>query len=413
MTDVIVIGAGAAGLMCAAVAARQGKRVHVLESNNRAGAKIRISGGGRCNFTNREVTHHNFISRNPDFCRSALTRYTPHDFISLVDSYNIAWHEKTLGQLFCDGSAQQIIDMLLAECALGDVHVQLNAQVQSVRYEDDSRIGSTSSRTDDHENKSASESCSRFVVNVNGKDIETRSVVVACGGLSIPTLGASDLGYRIARAFSVPLVPTFAALVPFTFGEDWKKVYTDLAGVSVDATVESNTALFREHLLFTHRGLSGPAILQASSYWEKGAEIRVNLLPDHDSESLLPAAGDKRHMSTILSEHLPQRLIQVWNDPRLHQPANSFAKNQQVDIIKRMQSWAIKPTGTEGYAKAEVTRGGVDTTALSQKTMECKSVPGLYFIGEVVDVTGWLGGYNFQWAWASGVAAGTALSQSV
>ena len=394
MVDVVVIGAGAAGLMCAAVAATHGKRVMLLESNNRAGAKIRISGGGRCNFTNREVTHRNFISRNPDFCRSALTRYTPHDFITLVESYNIAWHEKTLGQLFCDGSAQQIIDMLLAECARADVHVQLNGRVESVRYADPN-------------------SDARFIVNVNGKNIETQSVVVACGGLSIPTLGASDLGYRIARSFSVPLVPTFAALVPFTFGEDWKKVYTELAGVSVDATVESNNALFREHLLFTHRGLSGPAILQASSYWEKGAEIRVNLLPDHDSESLLPAAGDKRHMSTILSEHLPQRLIQVWNDPRLHQPANSFAKNQQVDIIKRMQSWAIKPTGTEGYAKAEVTRGGVDTTALSQKTMECKSVPGLYFIGEVVDVTGWLGGYNFQWAWASGVAAGTALSQSV
>lgn len=413
MIDVIVIGAGAAGLMCAAEAAKQGKCVLLLESNNRVGAKIRISGGGRCNFTNREVSHHNFISRNPDFCRSALQRYTPQDFITLVDSHNIAWHEKTLGQLFCDGSAQQIIDMLLAECALSDVNVQLNAPVQSVCYKDDIRMSSIPSATDDHENKLDPAKCPRFVVNVRGKDIEARSVVVACGGLSIPTLGASDLGYRIARAFSVPLIPTFAALVPFTFDEDWKKVYTELAGVSVDATVESNNALFRENLLFTHRGLSGPAILQASSYWEKGAEIRVNLLPDHDAESLLPPAGDKRHMSTILSEHLPQRLIQVWNDPRLHQPANSFSKNQQLDIIKRMQSWSIKPTGTEGYAKAEVTRGGVDTTALSQKTMECKNVPGLYFIGEVVDVTGWLGGYNFQWAWASGVAAGTALSQSV
>lgn len=397
IVDVVVIGAGAAGLMCAAVAASQGKRVVLLERNNRAGAKIRISGGGRCNFTNREVTHRNFVSNNPDFCRSALSRYTPQDFIALVESYNIAWHEKTLGQLFCDGSAQQIIDMLLSECRRGDVRIQLDAHVNSVRYTD------------------------RFVVTVDapglattakgseGAEIEAAALVVACGGLSIPTLGASDLGYRIAKTFGVPRVPTHAALVPFTFDERWRRVYTTLAGISADAIVECNGASFRENLLFTHKGLSGPAILQASSYWKKDDDVRVNLLPDYDSESLLPEAGDKRHFATILGQILPQRLMQAWPDARLHQPANAFAKAQQLDIIKQFQSWTIQPSGTEGYAKAEVTRGGIDTNALSQKTMECKAVPGLYFIGEVVDVTGWLGGYNFQWAWASGFAAGTAL----
>ncbi len=390
MVDVVVIGAGAAGLMCAAVAASQGKRVVLLERNNRVGAKIRISGGGRCNFTNREVTYRNFVSHNPDFCRSALSRYTPQDFVSLVESYNIAWHEKTLGQLFCDGSAQQIIDMLVAECRRGDVKIQLDAQVSSVRYTD------------------------RFVVSVEAPglapvELEAAALVVACGGLSIPTLGASDLGYRIAKTFGVPRQPTYAALVPFTFDEDWRRMYTTLAGVSADAIVECNGASFRENLLFTHKGLSGPAILQVSSYWKKGDDVRVNLLPDHDPDMLLPEAGDKRHFATILGQVLPQRLMQVWPDARVHQPANAFAKAQQLDIIQQFRSWAIKPTGTEGYAKAEVTRGGVDTNALSQKTMECKTVPGLYFIGEVVDVTGWLGGYNFQWAWASAVAAGTAL----
>lgn len=383
--DVVVIGAGAAGLMCAAVAASHGKRVLLLERNNRAGAKIRISGGGRCNFTNREVTHRNFLSNNPDFCRSALSRYTPQDFLALVESYSIAWHEKTLGQLFCDGSAQQIIDMLLAECRRGDVRIQLEAHVKSVRYTD------------------------RFVVSVDDAEIEAAALVVACGGLSIPTLGASDLGYRIAKTFGVPRIPTHAALVPFTFDEHWRRVYTTLAGISADVIVECNGASFRENLLFTHKGLSGPAILQASSYWTKDDDVHVNLLPEYDAQALLPEVGDKRHFATILGQVLPQRLMQAWPDARIHQPANAFAKAQQLDIVKQFQSWTIQPSGTEGYAKAEVTRGGIDTNALSQKTMECKAVPGLYFIGEVVDVTGWLGGYNFQWAWASGFAAGTAL----
>lgn len=400
MIDVVVLGAGAAGLMCAAVAAAHGKRVVILESNNRPGAKIRISGGGRCNFTNKEVTHLNFVSGNPDFCRSALSLYTPQDFIALVDSYNIAWHEKTLGQLFCDGSSQQIIDMLVAECRRGDVQIRLDAQVSSVRSIDGARADLRAESAHPTE---------RFLINVDGVDIEAASVVVACGGLSIPTLGASDLGYRIAKTFKIPCVPTYAALVPFTFDDEWRRLYTTLAGVSVDASVECNGASFRENLLFTHRGLSGPAILQASSYWKKGDAIHLNLLPDHAAESLLPEPGDKRHLATILGQLIPQRLVQAWPDVRIHQPANAFAKAKQLDIIKRFQSWVVKPTGTEGYAKAEVTRGGVDTSALSQKTMECKAVPGLYFIGEVVDVTGWLGGYNFQWAWASGVAAGRAL----
>lgn len=403
MVDVVVLGGGAAGLMCAATAASSGKRVVLLESNNRVGAKIRISGGGRCNFTNREVTHRNFVSSNPDFCRSALSRYTPQDFLALVASYNIKWHEKKLGQLFCDGSAQQIIDMLVAECRNASVDIRLNASVSSVdAYTNVDAL----TYTDVHASVDVH---TPFVVQVNGAQLHTQAVVVACGGLSIPTLGASDLGYRIAKKFRIPLLPTHAALVPFTFDESWKRQFAPLAGVSADASITCNGVSFRENLLFTHKGLSGPAILQVSSYWKKGDEVIINFFPDHDAEDLLPESGDKRHFATLLAHLLPQRLVQAWPDARIHEPSSAFARTTQLDIIRQFQHWVVKPTGTEGYAKAEVTRGGVDTNALSQKTMECKSVPGLYFIGEVVDVTGWLGGYNFQWAWASGVAAGRAL----
>lgn len=386
--DVCVIGAGAAGLHCAAHAGALGKSVIVLEHNDRPGKKIRISGGGRCNFTNRVVTHHNMISENPNFARSALARYTPEDFIALVEAYGIAWHEKKLGQLFCDDSAQQIIDMLLAECTKAQVEIQYRVAVESVTKND------------------------TFVVTTTQGTVFAQNVVIATGGLSIPTLGASDLGYRIARHFEHPVVDVAPALVPLTFDQGYERRWSGLSGISVDARISARGVSFRENLLFTHRGLSGPAILQISSYINNEDSITIDVLPDvtlADYVTTLPA--EKRHLATILHEVLPQRFLDEWNDPILHRPVNATPKRDLEASMNALHAWTVMPKGTEGYAKAEVTRGGVDTRQLSSKTMESTRVSGLFFIGEVVDVTGWLGGYNFQWAWSSAVAAGQELGK--
>ncbi|MCX6141443.1 MAG: NAD(P)/FAD-dependent oxidoreductase [Candidatus Kapabacteria bacterium] len=388
MIDVVVLGAGAAGLHCAAFAAATGKRVVILEHNTLPGKKIRISGGGRSNFTNREVTHHNMISRNPEFARSALSRYTPQDFLNLVDRYGIQWHEKKLGQLFCDESAQQIIDMLVQECVAFGVEIHYGVDIQRVNKSD------------------------HFVVTTREGDLEALNVVVATGGLSIPTLGASNLGYRIATQYGLPLVPTAPALVPLTFDKSYGERWKGLSGISVDAVVSANNISFRENILFTHRGLSGPAILQISSYLDERETFTVDLLPDDTLESLVhDLPSEKRHLSTILSQRLAQRVLEHWEDPILDKPVNSVQKKQLELSIHALKNWSLTAHGNEGYAKAEVTKGGVDTACLSSKTMECRNVPGLFFIGEVVDITGWLGGYNFQWAWSSAYAAGTAIAE--
>jgi len=389
MMDVIVLGAGAAGLFCAAVAASRGKRVLVLEHNDRPGKKIRISGGGRCNFTNVGTTHRNFISDNPDFARSALTRYTPQDFLDLVERHGIAWHEKKLGQLFCDESSQSIIDMLVDECRRSDVELRMRVGVKDVRRSDD------------------------FIVETDAGDIHASRVVVAAGGLSIPSLGASDIGYRIARHFGIAMVPPVPALVPLTFDDAYAARFGSLSGISIDAIADAGDVPFRENILFTHRGLSGPAILQASSYWKTGEPLSIDLLPDHAWNSLVPdQLRELRTLGTVLSTVLPKRFVQQWNDERYGMHVNQTQRRVLDAAVQDLKKWSVIPNGTEGYAKAEVTRGGVDTRALSSKTMEVRSVPGLYMIGEVVDVTGWLGGYNFQWAWASASAAGSAIAEA-
>lgn len=390
--DVVVLGAGAAGLMCAARAAAGGSGVLVLEHNDRPGKKIRISGGGRCNFTNRTVTHRNMLSRNPDFARSALARYKPEDFIALVDSYNIAWHEKKLGQLFCDGSAQQIIDMLINECRRGGAQIIYDSAISSVIKTD------------------------RFVVEYRSEGalqrIEASALVVATGGLSIPALGASDLGYRIAGQFDHPIVEPQPALVPLTFDVPFTRQFGDLSGVSLEALVSAAGASFRENILFTHRGLSGPAILQISSYMRNTSEIEIDLLPDTDPRFFVgDYPSEKRLLRSVLAGHLPQRLVEVWESPLLGRPINTLARKDVESLIDALKNWCVRPSGTEGYAKAEVTSGGVCTSRVSSKTMQSTLVDGLYFVGEVVDVTGWLGGYNFQWAWSSAVAAADAITQ--
>jgi predicted Rossmann fold flavoprotein len=402
--DVAVIGAGAAGMMCAAVAARRGKRVVLIDHANKLAEKIRISGGGRCNFTNINAGWQNFVSENPHFCRSALSRYTAQDFLTLVKKYRIAYHEKHRGQLFCDDSSEQIIRMLKDECDAGGVAWRMPCKVTGVEKRDD---GS-------------------FIVGTDGGEIEAGNVVVATGGLSIPKIGATDLGYRIARKFGLNLIEARPGLVPLTFdGPSWQP-FVPLAGIALEVEVETGSRKgkgakgeakfghFREDLLFTHRGLSGPAILQISSYWQPGTPIVLNLLPELDvaEELIASKTSVKKQLGNILSQWLPARLAEgllVANGfaPDARLPDMADAKLRKLgDAINR---WAIVPTGSEGYKKAEVTLGGVDTRELSQQTMMANQVPGLYFIGETVDVTGWLGGYNFQWAWASGVAAGSSI----
>ena len=389
-TDILIIGAGAAGLMCAIEAGKRGRRVHVIDHAKKPAEKIRISGGGRCNFTNLNASPKHFISRNPHFCVSALSRYTQHDFIALVKKHGIAFHEKTLGQLFCDDSAQEIIRMLLDECAKVNATILLETHITHLHKPDN-----------------------QFEVQTSAGTYRSESLVVACGGLSIPKMGATGLGYDIARQFGLKVVPTAAALVPFTLSPEQLEHLAGLSGVAVDAIAQTAKQQFREGMLFTHRGLSGPSILQISSYWDEGQPITVNLLPDADLTALLREAKvthPKQEIATVLAQHLPKRLVQAlmemhWPHDAPHRLADIPDKRLSA-LAQAINAWSIVPNGTEGYRTAEVTLGGVDTDELSSKTMESKKVPGLYFIGEVVDVTGHLGGFNFQWAWSSGFAAG-------
>ena len=386
--DAVVLGAGAAGLMCAIEAGQRGRRVLLIERNQQVGRKILISGGGRCNFTNLYSAPEHYISGNPDFARSAMARYTPADFIALIEKHGITYHEKKLGQLFCDGDARQVVDMLLAEYRDAAVYVLTDCQVDGVTKTDDG-----------------------FGVQSSRGDFTAPSLVVATGGLSIPTMGATDFGLQLARQFGLPMTETRPGLVPLRFEGDDLAFCETLAGVSLDVAVTASGQSFRENLLFTHRGLSGPAVLQASSYWREGDAIEVDLLPDDDALEVLAEASERGWgLQRLLEARHPRRFSQAWTQ-RYGQsgPLSGLSKRQLVGVATQLKSWRLLPSGTEGYEKAEVTVGGVDTNALSSRTMECRSVPGLYFIGEAVDVTGWLGGYNFQWAWASGFAAGQAV----
>lgn len=376
--------------MCAIAAGRRGRRVIILDHAVVLGEKIRISGGGRCNFTNLGAGPANYLSANPHFCKSALARFTPHDFLAMAERHRIAWTEKAAGQLFCRDGAQDVIDMLLAECDAAGVAIRTGCAVRGVRAE-------------------ASDS-GRFAVSTATDTIACESVVVATGGLSIPRIGASDFGHRLAQRFGLPLVPTRPALVPLTFPPEDRDFCAALSGISLDAEIWCGKQRFRDALLFTHRGLSGPAILQISSYWRPGEAIAIDLLPERRAAQMLTEDAGKQLLSNWLAHHLPKRLAQAWvarnADDR---PLLEFGRKRLTAIGEALNRWPLTPAGTEGYGKAEVTLGGVDTAAVSSATMEAKAVPGLFFIGEVLDVTGHLGGYNFQWAWASGHAAGQAV----
>jgi len=388
--DVVVIGAGAAGMMCAIEAGKRGRSVLVLDHAAKPGEKIRISGGGRCNFTNIHASPKNFLSGNPHFCISALTRYTQRDFIALVERHGIAYHEKTLGQLFCNGSARLIIDMLVQDMQDQGVELALSTEVRGVDKTDEG-----------------------FVLALSTGTVACRSLVVACGGKSIPKMGATGFGYELAARFGVPVAETRPALVPLTFDARTLERLAPLAGNAVDAEIACGKTRFSEAMLFTHRGLSGPSILQISSYWREGDEIRIAMLPGVDVAELLRAArrvNGRQAVQTVLASHLPKRLAQaVAERSGIDGNLADLSDLQMKTVEAAVNDWRIKPAGSEGYRTAEVTLGGVDTNALDQKTMQAKSVPGLFFIGEVVDVTGWLGGYNFQWAWSSGWAAGQAV----
>jgi len=389
-SQVLVIGGGAAGLMCAATAGYRGRTVTVLEGSNRCGKKILMSGGGRCNFTNTGTGPGNFLSRNPHFCKSALARYRPIDFIEMVERHGIAYHEKELGQLFCDESSKQIVKLLLDECDWAGVHIATGIAISSIRFAGD-----------------------RFEVETAQGIYRAEKLVVATGGLSIPSMGASGLGYSIARQFGHALVETRAGLVPFTLSGKPLEQYAELAGVALPIAVRVGGTEFRNALLFTHRGLSGPAILQISSYWNLSEAIEIDLLPGRDAGTELLALqqqGHKAELKTVLAEWLPKRLAQLLCTVFFsNKPVNQYKHAELRDIAFALQHWRITPSGTEGYRTAEVTLGGVDTEGVSSSSFESKHQPGLYFIGEVLDVTGHLGGYNFQWAWASGHAAGSAV----
>jgi predicted Rossmann fold flavoprotein len=382
--DVLIAGAGAAGLMCAIEAGKRSRRVAVIEHSSSPGRKILISGGGRCNFTNLRVRAEHFLSGNPHFAKSALSRYQPADFIALVEKHGIRYHEKTLGQLFCDRSARDILSLLEEECRAASVEILAGTSVTEIRQDNG------------------------FILETSRGPMAAPSLVIATGGLSIPKIGATDFGYRAARQFGLKTRTPWPALVPLTFNEEDRRRWCDLAGISALATVSMSKTAFQEKLLFTHRGLSGPAILQISSYWQPGQSLVIDLLPERDFRALVEsrrAAGDKTSVRRMLAEYLPARLADSWlENEGFGQPTPSLARLEQ-----RLHHWTVTPAGTEGFEKAEVTAGGVDTTELDSRTMACRKVPGLYFIGEVVDVTGWLGGYNFQWAWASGFAAGQAV----
>ncbi|SJL85038.1 NAD(P)/FAD-dependent oxidoreductase [Vibrio palustris] len=387
--DVVVIGAGAAGLMCAAEAGRRGRRVLVLDHAKKPGRKILISGGGRCNFTNYDITAGHFLCGNPHFVKSALSQYTQWDFIGLVSQYGIDYEERDHGQLFCQDSAKDIVKMLLAE-------------VDQPTIEQQYQVGVT--QINDVENG--------FSLATTHGEIECESLVIATGGLSMPKLGATPFGYKVAEQFDLPIVATSAGLVPFTLHKEDKDAFAELSGVGVPSEIEAEDGtIFKESLLFTHRGLSGPAVLQISSFWKPGQAVSVNLVPDVDIDALLTSALEKhpnQTLKTTLAKVLPKRLVEVLIERKLitDKPLKQFQGRQLAQVSGQLQAWKVLPNGTEGYRTAEVTLGGVDTNVLSSKTMECKTVKGLYFIGEVMDVTGWLGGYNFQWAWSSGYVAG-------
>ena len=382
--DVLILGAGAAGLMCAIEAGKRGRRVAILERSDRAGKKILISGGGRCNFTNRHCRPENFYSANPDFARSALARYQPSDFLALVEAHGIPYHEKTLGQLFCDRSAREIVQMLEAECRAAGAQIFPGKNIEEIRRPDE------------------------FVVNTGQDEFRAAALVIATGGLSIPKIGATSLGYNIARQFGVKVRETRPALVPLLLGTKERADYCGLAGVSTEVAVSADHETFREKMLITHRGLSGPAILQISTLWPANLPIRIDLAPGRDVTGGIRVAKERNVAAAraALQQFLPKRLATRWLD--LH-PPQAWTNRALDEFERQIHEWTVMPSGTEGYEKAEVTAGGVDTEELSSKTMESRRVPGLFFIGEVVDVTGQLGGFNFQWAWASGAAAGRAV----
>jgi len=390
--DVIIIGAGAAGMFCAAQAGQRGRRVLLLDNGKKAGRKILMSGGGRCNFTNMYTEPAAYLSHNPHFCKSALARYTQWDFIDLVNRHAIAYHEKTLGQLFCDDSAQQIVDMLLAECEAGQVTLRLRSEVLSVQRDEQG-----------------------YTLQLNGMAVQAEKLVIASGGLSMPGLGASPFGYKVAEQFGLKVFPTRAALVPFTLHKPLLEQLNTLSGVALPTTITAQDGtVFKEAMLFTHRGLSGPAVLQISSYWQPGEFVTVDLSPATPLDDFINVQRDAHpnlSLKNSLAKILPKRLVEVLQvlnqlpDVTLKQ----LNSKQQNELVQTLHQWRVQPNGTEGYRTAEVTLGGVDTTLLSSKTMEARDVPGLYFIGEVVDVTGWLGGYNFQWAWSSAWACAQAL----
>ena len=407
--DVVVLGAGAAGLFCASVAGQLGLKVLVIDHSEKVAEKIRISGGGRCNFTNLDTGPANFLGNNPHFCRSALSRYTPRDFVALMQRHQIAFHEKHKGQLFCDRSAEDIIEMLLAECGAGGVTRWQPCSVKSIHY----AVEPTA--------PSAPTSCDSYTLATDRGPVACEALVVATGGLSIPKIGATDMGYRIARQFDLPVVEPRPALVPLTFDADAWAPFADLSGLSLPVVIETGSKktrmAFTEDLLLTHRGLSGPAVLQISSYWQPGTPIRLNLTPQgHLSERLTQAKATSRKLiANELANWVPGRLADTWTalgpacGHNWQRPIHEATDKSLVALADRLASWELTPTGSEGYRKAEVTAGGVDTKALSSQTMESRQ-SGLYFIGEVVDVTGWLGGYNFQWAWASGFACAQGLA---
>ncbi|WP_042152275.1 MULTISPECIES: NAD(P)/FAD-dependent oxidoreductase [unclassified Pseudoalteromonas] len=390
--DVVIIGAGAAGLMAAATAGYKGRSVAVLDMGKKPGRKILISGGGRCNFTNENASPENYLCQNPHFVKSALSRYTQHDFIELVDRHGLEYHHKTLGQLFCDNSASDIVDILMTECEWAGVSHFLRNEVTSVEKTE-----------------------SGYLVSTSEDDFECNSLIVASGGLTMPKLGASPIGYKIAEQFGLNVLPTTAALVPFTLHDHDKQRFDGLSGISVDTQVTSEDGTqFRENILFTHRGLSGPAILQISSFWQAGQTVTIDLLPDTPITELLENWGEQhsqKSLKNMLVTILPKRFIEamITQGDIIDKTIKQLEHGEIAALSDYIHNWKIKPNGTEGYRTAEVTLGGVDTNELSSKTFEAKKAPGLYFIGEVIDVTGWLGGYNFQFAWSSGVACGGAV----
>lgn len=389
--DCIIIGAGAAGLMCAATAGRRGRKTLVLDHANKVGKKILMSGGGRCNFTNLYAEPSNFLSDNPHFCKSALSRYTQYDFIALVDRHGLAYHEKTEGQLFCDNKAQDILNILLDECRDAGVVIRTDCEIHSVAKQE------------------------QFSLETSQGEFACHSVVVATGGLSIPTMGASGFGYQIAKQFGLRIKPRIPSLVPFIAKGDWLAFCQNLAGVALDINVNCGHQSFREAMLFTHRGISGPAILQITNYWREGESVSIDLMPGENLAELMHAwkkEGNKSELKTMLARQLPKRFVHAWLEmngyltEEKNKAVNQYSDSDIDTLTQLFHQWEFKPAGTEGYRTAEVTLGGVDTDDVSSKTLEAKTTPGLYFVGEVLDVTGWLGGFNFQWAWASGHCAG-------